>query len=96
KTMAVYAGWDFTNVWGRRNDRNDGYPYLRWTAPGLTNDADPIKDGVSTVVIDEDEHVDIYTPDGRLIRSGMLRNVKLGRGVYILRSHQKTSKVIVK
>lgn len=40
KKMASYEDFDFDNVWGRRNDINDGYPYLRWTAPGLENDPD--------------------------------------------------------
>lgn len=40
RRMASFGGWDFESVWGRRNDLNDGYPYLRWTAPGLENDPD--------------------------------------------------------
>lgn len=39
-TMAAFNGYDFDNVWGRCNDMNDGYPYLRWQAPGLANDPD--------------------------------------------------------
>lgn len=38
--MASFEGFDFEKVWGRRNDINDGYPYLRWAAPGLENDPD--------------------------------------------------------
>lgn len=40
KRMDTKPGFDFAEIWGRRNDLNDGYPYLRWTAPGLENDPD--------------------------------------------------------
>ena len=53
KTIAAYEGWNFETLWGRRNDQNDGYPYLRWTAPGLENDSDPvITIPVHSVVLD--------------------------------------------
>ncbi len=29
KQKATYTDWDFISVWGRRNDINNGYPYLR-------------------------------------------------------------------
>lgn len=38
KRMDATVGFNYTDIWGRRNDMNDGYPYLRWTAPGLEND----------------------------------------------------------
>lgn len=41
KRMDTYKGWNFESVWGRRNDINDGYPYLRWTVKEtLPNDND--------------------------------------------------------
>lgn len=54
KTMTAYEGWDFDNVWGRRNDQNAGYPYLRWTAPGLDNDPDvAITIPVQCIILDK-------------------------------------------
>ncbi|MDE5549912.1 MAG: Ig-like domain-containing protein [Bacteroidaceae bacterium] len=40
--MSSFVDWDFENVWGRRADQNDGYPYLRWTAPEQDNDQDVV------------------------------------------------------
>lgn len=96
KTMAAYEGWDFTGVWGRRGDENEGYPYLRWTAPGLDNDADPLPDAISSLPVDEGGYVEIFTPDGLCIYSGALRDANLGRGVYILRGKHNTTKIIRK
>jgi hypothetical protein len=39
KRIATYIDWDFNDIWGRRDDTNDGYPYLRWGTT-LTNDGD--------------------------------------------------------
>ena len=96
--MATYEGWDFANVWGRRNDRNDGYPYLRWTAPSLDNDADPAPVGISTLQPSQtDGHVDIYTPSGMLIYSGSLHSATFSTGLYIIRyADGSTRKVLVK
>lgn len=56
KMMKSFDGYDFTGVWGRRDDRNGGYPYLRWTAPGLDNDTDPvIFEPVTSVTLDRTE-----------------------------------------
>lgn len=98
KRMATYEGWDFANVWGRRNDRNDGYPYLRWTAPSLDNDADPTPVGISTLQPSQtDGHVDIYTPSGMLIYSGSLHSATFSTGLYIIRyADGSTHKVLVK
>lgn len=41
KRIATFVGWDFENIWGRRADINDGYPYLRWSIKdNLPNDID--------------------------------------------------------
>lgn len=54
KRMDATVGFDYNDVWGRRNDMNDGYPYLRWTAPGLDNDAEePVP--VESVALDKTE-----------------------------------------
>lgn len=54
KRMDSKPEFDYKGIWGRRNDKNDGYPYLRWTAPGLENDAeDPIS--VQSVTLDKTE-----------------------------------------
>jgi len=39
KRIATYIDWDFNNIWGRRDDTNNGYPYLRWGTT-LANDGD--------------------------------------------------------
>ena len=39
KKMATFETWDFAAVWGRRDDKNNGYPYLRW-GTSLANDTD--------------------------------------------------------
>lgn len=44
KAKATYEGWDFETVWGRNNDINDGYPYLRQFYPDAPADSpDPAK-----------------------------------------------------
>lgn len=65
--MATFTGWDFDTVWGRRNDTNDGYPYLRWTLQEtLPNDADlPLGIGNTTGRARQD--VRKVLRDGRVI-----------------------------
>lgn len=84
KTMAAYQDWDFQNTWGRRNDRNDGYPYLRWTAPGLDNDND--YHGVDEIGPDRDEvsEVEIYTLQGVRVYVGHYGDARLTPGLYIM------------
>ncbi len=39
KDATTYENWDFKNTWGRRNDTNNGYPYLRcFEGKDLPND----------------------------------------------------------
>jgi hypothetical protein len=47
KRIATYIGWDFDEVWGRRDDINNGYPYLRRNvvAENLPNNEDRDYDG---------------------------------------------------
>ncbi|MGN0085954.1 MAG: InlB B-repeat-containing protein [Alloprevotella sp.] len=94
KKIATYTGWDFNTVWGRRNDQNEGYPYLRWTAPGQANDADNVIEAIQSIPMDTNEQVEIFTPDGLLIYSGTWAGAHLNRGVYILRSNSRTFKVM--
>ncbi len=43
KRATTYENWDFTNTWGRRNDMNNGYPYLRcFEGKDLLNDVEGI------------------------------------------------------
>ena len=67
KRMATYVGWDFETVWGRRNDINDGYPYLRWTQKeSLPNDTDlPL--GISSTKDSSEKNVRKVLRDGRVI-----------------------------
>lgn len=93
KTMAAYTGWDFVNVWGRRDDKNSGYPYLRWTSPGLDNDADNINVGVGQFEIDNDTRVNVFTLDGRSIYTGRLSDANLCSGIYIVKAGQTVKKI---
>ena len=50
KRITTFTGWDFENLWGRRADINEGYPYLRWTIKeNLPNDLD-IPSGISNLL----------------------------------------------
>lgn len=93
KGMAAYVGWDFATVWGRRNDLNDGYPYLRWTAPGLDNDIDV---GIGHTEGDAADMVRIYTVQGSLVYAGRQADARLSSGIYIIRRGKEATKVIVK
>jgi hypothetical protein len=42
KRKATYEGWDFETTWGRNNDVNDGYPFLRLFHPDVTDSSDVI------------------------------------------------------
>lgn len=94
RRMASFTGWDFDTVWGRRNDRNSGMPYLRWTAPGLPNDAD----GTSALdAVDcADTDVEIYSVQGILLFSGRRADAALPAGIYIVRSGSSVRKVFIR
>ncbi|MDE6008898.1 MAG: InlB B-repeat-containing protein [Muribaculaceae bacterium] len=94
KRMDSYLGWDFTNVWGRRSDMNDGYPYLRWTAPGLPNDIDG--SGVESVDIDNSGEVVIYDLQGYPVYKGTDGGFNLPSGIYLKRCGGKTTKIVVR
>lgn len=93
KGMAAYEGWDFTTVWGRRNDQNDGYPYLRWTVEQeLDNDIDV---GIGNIEGDATDTVRIYTLQGNLIFVGPYADARLSSGIYIIRRGNEAAKVMV-
>lgn len=93
KGMAAYEGWDFTTVWGRRNDQNDGYPYLRWTVEQeLDNDIDV---GIGNIEGDATDTVRIYTLQGNLIFVGSYADARLSSGIYIVRRGNEAAKVMV-
>lgn len=96
KKMASYPTWDFENVWGRRNDINDGYPYLRWTNPGLDNDKDSDVTGVDEVLSAYEGEAKIYDLTGVMIYSGDIQDSGLGAGIYIIVRGDNRYKVIVK
>lgn len=94
KGMAAYEGWDFTTVWGRRNDLNEGYPYLRWTAePGLDNDIDT---GIGRITIAPDDTVHVYTPQGTAVYTGRFADARLAPGIYLVRRGNVTAKVVIR
>lgn len=39
-TIYTDAKWDFENIWGMDASINDGYPYLRWEKPNVTEMSD--------------------------------------------------------
>ncbi len=49
KRAATYENWDFTNIWGRRNDTNNGYPYLRCF------EGKDLKNSIEGIVLDKHE-----------------------------------------
>lgn len=88
KRMTSFPDWNFTNVWGRRNDTNNGYPYLRWMNPDKANDPD--MSGIGSVEeSDCVEIIDWYNLDGIRIEN------PTAPGIYIVRRSDGTvSKVI--
>lgn len=87
KKMASFKDWDFETVWGRRNDGNNGYPYLRWSAPGLANDPD--NSGVE----------DLTTPDKSISEYYTIQGVRIehptAAGIYVVRYSDGTSGKVV-
>lgn len=97
KAMASYEGWDFEGVWGRRADRNGGYPYLRWTAPGLENDEDGQGSGLQAVGgVFAGGKVEITSMQGMRVFAGRLRDARLPRGQYIIRAGSSVRKITVR
>lgn len=95
-TMAAFTGFDFTTVWGRRNDLNNGYPYLRWTAEaGLDNDVDtPV--GIDRITLDGADRVSVYTLQGTTVYTGRYANARLTPGIYLVRRGNVTAKVVIR
>lgn len=68
----------------------------------LVMTADELEEYKKTIsgvnIVNQSVGVDVYSIDGRLVNAGMDRNEvnNLGKGVYILRSGNKTEKLIVK
>ncbi|MBO7466135.1 MAG: Ig-like domain-containing protein [Bacteroidaceae bacterium] len=60
KAKATFVDWDFDETWGRNDDINDGYPYLRLFYPDAPADSDdPIV--VTGVHLEEaDQAVTVY------------------------------------
>lgn len=94
KRMESFVTYDFNEVWGRRNDINGGYPYLRWTSPGLTNDDDSVIVGVSE--ISEESEVKIYSQQGHQVFKGKYSDANLTPGLYIVTSGDTTIKTILR
>lgn len=67
KRITTFEGWDFNNIWGRRTDINDGYPYLRWTIKdNLPNDIDqPL--GINNVIDKHQTKVRKVLRDGEIV-----------------------------
>ena len=91
--MASYPGWDFTTVWGRRADTNDGYPYLRWTSLGKDNDKDD--SGFADIAADADGNITVYNLQGVKVYEGPRGSHNLPSGIYIVRTPSKTTKIIL-
>ncbi len=89
KKMASFPEFDFATVWGRRNDQNSGYPYLRWTAPGLENETD--NTGVEDVLAPEAAAPEFYNIHGLRVSDS-----DLAPGVYIKRRGKTASKVYIR
>lgn len=92
--MASYSGWNFTDTWGRRNDRNEGYPYLRWTAPGLENDRDDTV-GIESVTPEAPAEVEIFTLTGIRVYTGPDGAQSLPAGLYLKRQNNSTIKILL-
>lgn len=60
KAKATFVDWDFGETWGRNDDINDGYPYLRQFYPdALPDSEDPIV--VTGIYLEEaDQEVTVY------------------------------------
>lgn len=88
--MSSLVGLDFETVWGRRNDQNDGYPYLRWTAPGLTNDPD--KSGIAEIETSvESPVIEYYRIDGTRVNTPSAPSLYIGR-----RADGTSTKILIK
>lgn len=68
KIKGLYDNWDFENTWGRNDDINDGYPYLRQFYPNAPEDTQdpPIVKGIfleeagQTITIYEGETLQLH------------------------------------
>jgi uncharacterized repeat protein (TIGR02543 family) len=68
KIKGLYDNWDFENTWGRNDDINDGYPYLRQFYPNAPEDTQdpPIVKGIfleeagQTIAIYEGETLQLH------------------------------------
>ncbi|MDE6296069.1 MAG: hypothetical protein K2M03_08405, partial [Muribaculaceae bacterium] len=94
--MSSFTHWDFNNVWGRRNDTNSGYPYLRWTSPALDNDADSDLTGIENVMPDSDTVITLYDMYGLQVYSGRMSECSVSAGIYIMRTPERSCKIVVR
>lgn len=52
--------------------------------------------GVTDIEIDTDEPVSIYSTDGNLLHKGLIKDAKLNKGIYIVKTHNSTQKILVR
>ncbi|MBQ9285000.1 MAG: InlB B-repeat-containing protein [Bacteroidaceae bacterium] len=69
KAKATYVDWDFDETWGRNNDINDGYPFLRLFYPDAPADSDdPIVD--KCIDLEETMPVSLRVEGSRVVLAG--------------------------
>lgn len=52
--------------------------------------------GVTDIEINTDEPVSIYSTDGNLLHKGLIKDAKLNKGIYIVKTHNSTQKILVR
>ena len=52
--------------------------------------------GVTDIEIDTDEPVSIYSTDGNLLHKGLIKDAKLNKGIYIVKTHNSTQKILIR
>ncbi len=68
---ATYVDWDFTDIWGRKDTINDGYPYLRQFRPNIPDDEDPLVP--IGIEFDESEEHNTYATSIHIMEGDTIR-----------------------
>ena len=72
KAKATYTVWDFENIWGRNDDINNGYPYLRQFYLDAPEDSDDPAIVTGIVMEEADSTLTIYVGDSLQLHARVL------------------------
>lgn len=72
KAKATYVGWDFNDIWGRNEEINDGYPYLRQFYPNAPADSEDPVVVTGIYLAEADQTVTIYVGETLQLHANVL------------------------